>query len=400
MARKGLGLCLSGGGNRALLFHLGALTRLNELGVLSRLDAISSVSGGSVLAGILATRWRKLTAKNGVFTNFDAEIVNTAKNFVADDIRSAALIYGRLKPRNFANLFRDDYSATDLLAEEFDRRLFNGFMLGDLPDAPRFIFCASNMETGVCWKFSKTETGDYMAGTMKSVRLPLARVVAASAAFTLAFPPLHFRFDAQAFEGGQLAKDAHPELAKFRETVLLTDGGVYDNLGLEPLWKSFETVLVSDGGRPMSLDIDPDDDVKTRLMRAYDISSNQARALRTRMLVDDFKRGDGLKGTFWGIGTKVGNYPDKPNGGYAGQELALISSVRTDFNAFTSGERAILINHGYALADAAIRSHTKGLAGDPLPAFQWPGTNRPGDAANPGVLARSHERTFLNLISI
>ena len=43
-----LALCLSGGGFRAALFHLGALRRLNELGILSRVDTIASVSGGSI----------------------------------------------------------------------------------------------------------------------------------------------------------------------------------------------------------------------------------------------------------------------------------------------------------------------------------------------------------------
>jgi len=33
--REGIGLCLSGGGYRAALFHLGALRRLNEFGILA-----------------------------------------------------------------------------------------------------------------------------------------------------------------------------------------------------------------------------------------------------------------------------------------------------------------------------------------------------------------------------
>src|SRR5450759_332486 len=49
----GIGLALSGGGFRAMLFHAGALLRLNELGVLSRVARISSVSGGSIAAGYL-----------------------------------------------------------------------------------------------------------------------------------------------------------------------------------------------------------------------------------------------------------------------------------------------------------------------------------------------------------
>ena len=53
----GIALCLSGGGYRAMLFHLGALWRLNELGYLPRLDRVSSVSGGSITAGALAHGW-------------------------------------------------------------------------------------------------------------------------------------------------------------------------------------------------------------------------------------------------------------------------------------------------------------------------------------------------------
>jgi len=54
--REGIALCLSGGGFRAALFHLGALGRLNELGILSLVDKISSVSGGSIIAAHLAAR--------------------------------------------------------------------------------------------------------------------------------------------------------------------------------------------------------------------------------------------------------------------------------------------------------------------------------------------------------
>ena len=51
-----VGLSLSGGGFRATLFHLGAIRRLNEFGILPKLTTVSSVSGGSILNGFLATR--------------------------------------------------------------------------------------------------------------------------------------------------------------------------------------------------------------------------------------------------------------------------------------------------------------------------------------------------------
>src|SRR3954467_9189154 len=49
-------LWLSGGGFRAALFHLGALTRLNELGLLGRTGTVGAVAGGSIVAALLATR--------------------------------------------------------------------------------------------------------------------------------------------------------------------------------------------------------------------------------------------------------------------------------------------------------------------------------------------------------
>src|SRR6266851_6199770 len=63
--RPGIAVCLSGGGYRAMLFHLGALWRLNELGWLQKLDRVSSVSGGSITAGVLGRHWAELDFDDG-----------------------------------------------------------------------------------------------------------------------------------------------------------------------------------------------------------------------------------------------------------------------------------------------------------------------------------------------
>src|SRR5688500_2984650 len=57
-------LCLSGGGFRAMLFHTGVLWRLNDIRWLPRLKRISSVSGGSIAAGMLAASWDSLQFEN------------------------------------------------------------------------------------------------------------------------------------------------------------------------------------------------------------------------------------------------------------------------------------------------------------------------------------------------
>src|SRR5437763_16953031 len=74
--RDGVGLALSGGGYRAMLFHAGALWRLNELGWLPKLTTVSSVSGGSIAAGVLAHAWQRLYfGDDGVAENFGKEVV-------------------------------------------------------------------------------------------------------------------------------------------------------------------------------------------------------------------------------------------------------------------------------------------------------------------------------------
>src|SRR5213076_7697 len=75
-ARPGIALCLSGGGYRAMLFHLGALWRLNELGLMKKLAKVSSVSGGSITAGQLGVKWSSLNFQGDVATNFTQLIVD------------------------------------------------------------------------------------------------------------------------------------------------------------------------------------------------------------------------------------------------------------------------------------------------------------------------------------
>src|SRR6266576_3918755 len=74
--RDGIALALSGGGYRAMLFHTGALIRLNELGLLRQLKRVSSVSGGSISAGYLGFVWKRLRwDTNDVAANFADEYV-------------------------------------------------------------------------------------------------------------------------------------------------------------------------------------------------------------------------------------------------------------------------------------------------------------------------------------
>src|SRR5438270_13585462 len=90
--KPGIALCLSGGGYRAMLFHLGALWRLNEVGYLPKLQQVSSVSGGSITAAYLGLKWNSLNFdEKGVALSFESECVAGIRDVSREtiDVRSA-----------------------------------------------------------------------------------------------------------------------------------------------------------------------------------------------------------------------------------------------------------------------------------------------------------------------
>src|SRR5438105_12017846 len=95
---EGTGLALSGGGFRATLFHCGALWRLNELGYLPRLTRISSVSGGSTTAGVLALKWHTLSAAKWDHSVFVKEILEPIRSFCRRSVDVPSFLKGLLLP--------------------------------------------------------------------------------------------------------------------------------------------------------------------------------------------------------------------------------------------------------------------------------------------------------------
>src|SRR5438876_79864 len=124
----GLCICLSGGGFRATLFHLGALRRLNELGMLSRTRTISSVSGGSITAAHLATRMPRPLV--GPILDWETRIAAPLRAFTAMNIRTGPLL-PRLLPWDWLH----ESTAVETLAAAYEREL-TPLTLRDLPERP------------------------------------------------------------------------------------------------------------------------------------------------------------------------------------------------------------------------------------------------------------------------
>jgi NTE family protein len=384
--RSGLALCLSGGGFRASLFHLGALRRLNELGILSKVSTISSVSGGSILSAHLAARLQPWPPAGEVAGDWQ-QVEDRFAEFSGHNLRTSAILK-RLLPWNW---FRTSTGVMALM-ERYQKEL-TGLALDALPERPRFVLSATEMGFGVNWVFEKERAGDYQIGYLKPSPpdWSLGRAVAASSCFPPVFNPMPIRKAHDQYSGGKARKGEREDVAR---GLRLTDGGVYDNLGLEPVWKSHATVLVSDGGA--TFDPEPDKGLFRRLKRYSDIIANQVGVLRKRWLISNFISGE-LKGTYWGIGSHVGNYGLPGHPGYSpGLVDEIISEVRTDLDAFSEAEFRVLVNQGYLLADAAVTKHQPQLIDATPPAsLDIPYPEWMDEAKVRAALWNSHKRKLL-----
>jgi len=250
-----IGLALSGGGSRAIAFHLGCLRALNRLGLLDRITILSTVSGGSVIGayfhvhrsdfasferkihellaqGLVAPMCRKLFSTAGIkvaaafmvvgFVAFGVTLIKMLiKLATLITPRALALQFERFEVRSPLHRFA---SRTTLLEAVLDDLLFKGASLKDLPAQPHFVINATELRTGSAFRFGTIESGCWRWGKLHRNDASVAHAVAASAAYPLFLP---------AFDETLIFEQ---EGALRNSRVILTDGGVYDNLGLGCLW--------------------------------------------------------------------------------------------------------------------------------------------------------------------
>jgi NTE family protein len=355
----GIGLALSGGGFRAMLFHCGAVLRLNELGLLSKLARISAVSGGSLLLGRLATRWPSLAFDAaGIATRLADEVVQPLMRFSERHVDIPALLMGLLPGA----------SAADRAATAYRTHLVGGATLQDLTDSPRFVFNATHTASGVNWRFSKPYMGCYRLGLVRRPAVEVAVAMAASAAFPPVLSPLTLRLDPGTFEEVEGADLFSRQ--ELRERVALTDGGVYDNLGIETVWTRYETVFCSDAGGRLPVKTLRLWDPLRETMRAFDIAREQCGALRRIGLVNDFQTSPGRNGSLWMTTSRLERFPVRSPFPVAGSWRAFLGGVRTRLNPFTEPERCWLVNWGYLVSDVALRSWRSRV--DPAHPFEAP----------------------------
>lgn len=344
--QPGIALCLSGGGYRAMLFHVGALWRLLDAGVLADVDRVSSVSGGSITAATLALAWDELRlGEADAEERFRTLVAEPLRALAGKTIDVPAVLWGALVPGR---------SASGEVARRYAKWLFRGGpTLQALPRQPRFVINTTNLQSTALWRFSRPYARDYLVGEIENPRIAVAAAVAASSAFPPFLSPARPDLGREVFA---VHADDCLTGAAYRRRPTLSDGGVYDNLGLETAWKRYRTVLVSDGGGKTRPEAKVARDWVRQSYRVMMVIDNQVRSLRKRALIASYVAG-ARAGAYWGIRTNIANYGLADALPCPLEQTEALAQVPTRLAKLDTALQERLINWGFAVCDAALRAH-------------------------------------------
>ena len=276
-----IGLALSGGGFRATAFGLGSLRALHDRGLLSRLRVVSGISGGSLLTAMWAYGPES-------FEEFDASVVSLLESGL-----QAELLRRAVAPRSVARsttsvvaaLSRRErrHSRTDALVAALAARPFGAKQISDTTHDADAVISATDMQTGNAVRFGSEHSSSSQHGRIVD-EVTVAEAVASSAAFPILLPALTRRFT---FE--------RPNGTRHTKSISMTDGGVYDNLGLTPLMPGrsaafnphvydLDVVIAVDAGRGRGVPAGTARFALKRLAQSFDITHTKSQdAARSRI---------------------------------------------------------------------------------------------------------------------
>jgi NTE family protein len=375
-----IALALSGGGFRATVFHLGVLARLAEENRLEEVAFLSTVSGGTLCAGLVFSinelRWP-------TSDEYIEKVVPNARQLLTTlDLQRSMISRVLTSLWNIFETRSDDLSA--LMQEHWGITQ----SLQELPEHPRWMINATCHETGKNWRFERFRMGDSSLGYSYDTNLPISDAMAASAGFPGLIGPLvldtttrsWFQYkdyspnaDALMDAEDQRSKKTQPVQPAFSE-VHLWDGGIYDNHGLEGLhnfitgWrKGVDFLVVSDAaGRPEPAEYKRGLRALKRI--ATDIMMNQIRSLRSRAVLERIINHDD-EGSFLQTGNtcdyvlRAAGKSDEVlqlcPGCLSEQDATRAAEMPTVIRKLTEDEFELLFRHGFEVADYTLYAYNE-----------------------------------------
>lgn len=252
---KRIGLALSGGGYRAAAYHIGTMRALHKLGILDKIDVISSVSGGSITSAYYVLN------KHKGYEEFEKEFIGKLKhNVLWCAIIELLLVVGIV----FALVWLTPFSywwltlvgcvlllllfwyyalpVSVFIECAYSKLFFKNAKLGDLARFPVLAINSTDLSTGNQFTFSQDRMTCYPykdSLEFNAKNFPLAKAVMASSCIPQIFSPIRI---SKKYLSGESEKKP-----------LLVDGGLYDNQGAHRFESSdshfaVDYAIVSDAG--------------------------------------------------------------------------------------------------------------------------------------------------------
>jgi NTE family protein len=363
-----LGLALSGGGVRAAIFHLGVLRRLAADSMLERVTRLSTVSGGSL---VIATLFSRSEMRWPLSAEFAQRVYPELRKLLTttDLLTFRSVGVGGLLRFNIRLLTHRASVVADLLEERWGVQ----GRLPDLPETPTWWINTTSLHTGKNWRFARDEMGDWQFGAHYTPNYRIADAAAASAAVPYVIGALKLPLPAAGwFERDRATRETRDRKKPEVRSIRLWDGGAYENMGLEALYKPNHGLLGCDfllssdasGELVRGARMSPFGLLRGKLAspRLFDVTSDQIRALRSRMFVGDLE-GSGIRGALVRMGNSVRELHikgPKPEGPVSYDRFLSDEDVRlallhpTDLAAVSESLFDRIARHGFEATDATL----------------------------------------------
>jgi len=396
---KNIMCALSGGGFRAMFFHAGVLRALVRLGLKQQIAAISTVSGGSITGVLFSLRYQDIHS----ISDFDRLVLAPLVDLSRRKLGPKLLLHNiaRLPTRLLSILLEllgfpgrfvtslDRYNSTMLFISELDDLLYGKALLSDLPASPELRINTTNLNNGTRWRFTKSDFGDYKTGYSYNIeQFKLSEAVAASAGYPLLFPPYKLRTGEYTFYFRNQAKNDLTINHHVPQTVYLSDGGIYDNLGIHALKNQLSLtepcfLVISDASSSLS-PLNMDYGYLSACKRIVDILLEQVVSHDRQIITANFTN-QIWRGIFFRLENSTSHYRqstelgavDKihiPVLGLSDDMVSQLRDISTSATVFTSKQLCSLVHHGETLTETLLASwHTK----DYLQLLHAPGYTSP-----------------------
>lgn len=359
-----IGITLSGGGVRAAVFHLGVLARLADEELLEKIGMTSTVSGGTLVTGMIYTANKKIWPTSSEFKELCIPYIK--KQLTGKSLQLDAIL------RTFFNPWLLYHGRAKVLSKSLQQCWGIKGNLNDISMKPRWNINSCAIESGKCWRFIPgNRMGDYILKYVQNPEISLADAMCSSAAVPFLIGSLIIR--SQKYKWFEYKPDKTIELnnPKFRK-IHIWDGGVYDNLGIEAFVKfdkgcryreEFNFLIISDAskaietGKPF---------FQSSAFRLLDITKDQVRSLRARTLMDHFEHKKN-SGVYLKIGNTVheilqkskckGDIEQVSRESLSSDEVDRAKHYKTTLRKMSNENFMMIFKHGWEVADTTLSAY-------------------------------------------